>query len=229
MKLILWDIDGTLLLAYGAGRRAMERTGRDLVGERFDLSATDFAGRLDPHIVADAATQSGYAVDEDLQARFRARYVDELHRELHDAETRCELLPGVAELLEELFALEHLVHGLVTGNYGAAAHHKLRRVGLDPERFPVTGFGDEAPTRPDLVELALRRFAERHQRTPDETFVIGDTPHDVSCARAHGCVPVGVATGRFSAEALRDHGAELVFDDLRQVRPLLDRLGASRG
>jgi phosphoglycolate phosphatase len=228
VKLILWDIDGTLLLAYGAGKRAMERTGRAVVGERFDMSATEFAGRLDPLIVADAVTQSGYEVDEALQTRFRDRYIDELHKELHDAETRCELLPGVAPLLEQLFADKQLVHGLVTGNYGAAAHHKLRRVGLEPERFAVTGFGGEAPTRPDLVELALRRFAEHHDETPEETFVIGDTPHDVDCALAHGCVPVGVATGRFSVDELRGHGAELVFHDLREVQPLIDRLAAPR-
>ena len=202
----------------------MERTGQRIFGERFDMSQTEFAGQLDPNIVASTACRCGYQVSDELQHAFRLQYVDELEKELCEPDTSCELLPGVIELLEPLFEQAHLVHGLVTGNYSTAAHHKLRRVGLDPDRFVINGFAGEAPTRPALVALALQRFSVRYGVLPGDTLVIGDTPHDIDCAQAHGCMAVAVATGRFSADALTACGADLVLENLKQAQQLLDLL-----
>lgn len=227
VKLILFDIDGTLMLGHGAGTRAMTRAGKAICGDAFDLNGIMIGGGLDPVLFAQAAARMGIAAPVQLQAAFRDRYLAELQLELATAARKAHLLPGVLELLAQLEARRDVTLGLVTGNFRAAVPIKFKAVGLAQERFSIGAFGDCGPTRPDLVRVALERARERagFAFEPNRTFVIGDTPRDVECALHHGCVCLGVATGAHSAEELARAGAQHVAADLRDANVLLSLLG----
>jgi phosphoglycolate phosphatase len=227
MKLVLFDIDGTLMLGYGAGTRAMIRAGRALCGDEFSLEGIMIGGGLDPVMFGMAAGRLGLTELTELHLTFRDRYLRELAQELAIAERKAQLLPGVAELLLQLEARDDVLLGLVTGNYRAAVPIKFASVGLALERFPIGAFGDCGPTRPDLVRVALERAALHYgaRIDPAHTFVVGDTPRDVDCALHNGCVCLAVATGSHSADELTRAGAHHVVPDLRDASVLLSLLG----
>ena len=139
-------------------------------------------------------------------------------------------MPGIRDtvgaLLDRSRSQGDVVQGIVTGNYALAAPLKLRACGLDPAWFEIGAFGDEGRSRPDLVALALRRCADRFAWAPDpkSVIVIGDTPFDVDCAHAHGCVAFAVATGVHGIEDLRAAGADVVVRDLSDPTPLYQLL-----
>jgi phosphoglycolate phosphatase len=135
-------------------------------------------------------------------------------------------MPGIKALLEDLRKRQHITLGLLTGNYGPAAKLKLKAVDIQHDWFTITAFGDEGITRPDLVELAIKRYQELKNETlhPREVVVIGDTPKDIACAQAHGCVAFAVATGRWSVEQLQAARADIVVDNLGDATKLLELL-----
>jgi phosphoglycolate phosphatase len=216
-KLVLFDIDGTILWTDGAGRRAVfqaleEYFGKSGPGEhRFD-------GKTDPQIVRELMRHAGVS-DDDIDARLDEvldRYVVLLHAELRGVDHRDHVYPGVRELLDELEARDDVVLGLLTGNVHPGAHAKLAAVGIDPERFRVGAFGSDHHERPELPEIARRR-AERilgHPVSGSDVVVIGDTPADVACGTSIGARAIGVATGSYSVEELRACAAAAVFSDL---------------
>lgn len=224
MKLILFDVDGTLMIGQGAGTRAMLRAGRALHGESFNLEGIMIGGGLDPVIFAGAMAQLGITPGDDHHSAFRDRYLQELALEF--AAKKPILLPGVLELLSALEARSDVLIGLVTGNYRAAIPIKFGAVGLALERFRITAFGDCGPTRPDLVRIARERAHEHLGRAvePLHTIIVGDTPRDVACALHHGCVCLGVGTGAHTLEELRSAGAQHVAADLRDANVLLSIL-----
>lgn len=226
MKLLLFDIDGTLIRGYGAGSRAMLRAGRELFGEAFSLDGVMIGGGLDPLIYAQAVARLGIDDPAAQHDSFRERYLQEMRHEFAHAAQRPHVLPGVHELLAQLVQRDDVLLGLVTGNYRAAVPIKFAAVGLSPETFVVGAFGDCGPTRPDLVRVALERAQVHAGRRfePAQTFVIGDTPRDVDCALHHGCVCLGVATGGHTAEELRRAGAHHVAADLSDASVLLSLL-----
>lgn len=223
-KLLLFDVDGTLLRSYGGALRAMTRAARRLFGSAFDLEPVDRSGRLDSQILRMALELNRVqATPEELDG-FRKLYLEELRAEVK----WMRLLPGVRELLEQLHATEGIVLGLATGNYAEAARMKLQVVGIDPHWFAVGGFGDLAATRSQLVRLAVEEAASLVGRPirGGDVIVIGDTPRDVESARANGCACVAVATGNYTAEVLQAAGADAVLADLTDPAPLwamLDR------
>ncbi len=229
-SLLLFDIDGTLLDTRGAGRRAMERVASRLFGDDFSFDHVSFGGNLDPLIFREAAEAHGLGDVDAAHAAFAEAYVGELGAELREGNGDVEALPGVHAALQALDGHAErgaVTLGCLTGNYTAAAPLKLRHVGIDPGRFTVTAFGDEAPTRPGLVEVALTKWtAHREARgvseavNPRDVVVIGDTPRDVDCAKRHGCVSYAVCTGASEAAALRDAGADVVVDNLTDLSPL---------
>ncbi len=227
----LFDIDGTLLRAGGAGRRAVELALGEVLDELDDevsLQSVEFAGRTDPWIVRAALMQYGVAADDDLIHEVLRRYVAHLPRELERADT-FEVLPGVLALLSELSDRQDLVLGLGTGNTEPAAYAKLARGGLD-SFFAFGGFGSDHAERPEVLRTALHRGLERTgvQMENARVVVIGDTPHDVAAARAIGAHCVAVSTGGYEPSALEAAGASVVVSDLRAsaVRSAFDR-GAS--
>lgn len=217
-KLLLFDIDGTLLLSNGGGVRAMSQAACRVFCPDFSLAMIDFNGRLDPEIVAEAlAANRAEATNEQLEA-FRQHYFDLLRTELHAAKT----LPGIPELLDALRRTGSVVLGLVTGNYTESARLKLEAVGIDPDWFVVHGCGELAETRPALVRWAIDAASALLGQAvaPADTIVLGDTPRDVLCAKANDCLCVAVATGHYSVEVLRTTAADLVLPDFRDPAPL---------
>jgi len=224
----LFDIDGTLLRAGGAGRRSVELA-LDEVLDGLDggvsLHAVEFAGRTDPWIVRTALTQFGVAADDALIDEILRRYVTHLPRELETARA-FEVLPGVLSLLTELSTRDDVVLGLGTGNTEPAAYAKLARGGLD-SFFAFGGFGSDHTDRAELLRAGLKRGLERAGARPAEArvVVVGDTPHDVAAARAIGAHCVAVSTGGYDGTALEAAGANLVVSDLGSpvVRSAFDR------
>ncbi|MHC5027319.1 MAG: HAD family hydrolase [Planctomycetota bacterium] len=214
--LVLFDIDGTICRTDGAGLKAMSDALRELHGKTFDIGTVSFAGRLDPLIWADIMTLNGCEPGDGDHDRFRERYSQHLETRLKaDVTTR---MPGVAELVEAL-AGTAVTLGLLTGNYAETGRLKIRASGLDPDRFVVNAWGDDADARTELPPVAMARFTEATGRAirGEEVVIIGDTPHDVACATANGCRCIAVATGASSVDELSGLGATLVTEDLRET------------
>ncbi len=217
-RLLLFDIDGTLVHAGGAGRRALTRAITAHCGEPngawADLRLDGMTDRL---IVREAVTAMGIGFCEELCDRVLETYVEHLAREIEAPTYR--VLPGVAALLERLASAGALL-GLCTGNVAAGARIKLRRGGLDRwfdwSPAGVNGFAADGEARERIVGAVLERAARRLGRplAPDEVLVVGDTPRDVEAARSGGVPVLGVATGRYSAPELAACGADHVLETL---------------
>lgn len=228
MRLVLFDLDGTLLWTDGAGRRAIGRALEQTIGATGPIETFRFDGRTDPEIVTRLAEAAGGSGARAPVAAILDRYVELLEEELARPGRRLRVMPGVSALLQELEARADCVLGLLTGNVLEGARLKLRAVGLAPERFRVGAFGSDSADRGALPRIAQRRSLELlglEVGGPD-VVIVGDTPSDVECARGIGARVVAVATGAYSTEALRAAGADAVFDDLSDtvavVRALLD-------
>jgi phosphoglycolate phosphatase len=216
VKLVLFDVDGTLLTANGAGRRALDRALRDVYGTAGPIDAYDFRGGTDPQIIRDLLRQAGLGdqvIAADEMAVYR-RYEALLETEIGDGRG-VTLYPGIRDLVETLAARDDVVVGLLTGNIEAGARIKLRPTGLWPHfRLGAYGSDDADRTRLPLVAAnRAERLVGRAFRGPD-TVIIGDTPRDIGCARAFGATAIAVATGWHSIEDLTVHRPDHVFVDL---------------
>ena len=221
-RLVLFDIDGTLIHTARAGVRSMNAAFRELHGHDNPLANVNFAGRTDRAIVADAFANMGLPFTEEAHAVIRDAYLTRLAAELSRPVEGATLLPGVDAALASFEREGRAGIGLLTGNYQRGAEIKLRYFGLWP-RFSFGAFGDRHTNRRDLVPVAIES-AERQfrARVPvSRVIVIGDTPFDVDCAKAHGAVSVAVATGPFSREALAEHHPDVLLDTLEDVEALL--------
>ena len=224
-RVILFDVDGTLVHAAGAGRRSLERV---LSGEfgrvEHALSGLRLDGMTDRLIVREVLVALGRTFEDSLCDRILESYVVALREEIQGPGFR--VLPGVVEVLTALAAAGATL-GLCTGNVAEGARLKLARGGID--RFfewgpdAIAGFAHDGEARELLVRAALDRGASRlgWALDPGDALVVGDTPRDVSAARAHGVPVVGVATGRYGAEELRRAGAHGVLATLDGAAPAL--------
>lgn len=229
--LIFFDIDATLIHTSRSGMHAMHDAGRELFGEGFRIEGINFAGRLDPLILHDMLSQNGQAVSDASIGRMVDRYRAHLARRLAQPGVG-RALPGVMELLAALREKKGVTLALLTGNFADTGQMKLRACGIDPEWFSIRVWGDESPHSPParqhLPPVGLKRFEERHGRrlSPDRAVIIGDTPHDIACARAHGLRSIGVATGTYSVAQLQEAQADWAVPNLSDTRGILDWLGA---
>jgi phosphoglycolate phosphatase len=228
--LYLFDIDGTLVDAGGAGRRAFERAVADRCGGAGipALHGLRLDGMTDRLIARKALEVLGLPFDDAFCDGILARYVEHLHAEI--AGPGYAVLPGVVAVLDALRARGGLV-GLCTGNVVEGARLKLRRGGLD--RYfdwgasAVFGFAADGEEREKLVLAALRRAGARLGApvTPADALVVGDTPRDVAAAHHAGCRVLGVATGRYAEAELRACGADHVAPSLEHPEALRVLLG----
>lgn len=224
--LLLFDIDGTLMLSGGAGMRSMHLVAERMFGAEFSWEDVDPQGNIDPAIFAEAADRNGVDAGQHHDA-FREGYVAQLQHELHTHRDQVQVLPGIHDTLallrDRAATSDDVVLGLLTGNYVQAVPLKLASIDVDPSWFQITALGDEATTRPGLLLLAMERYeaAYGEPADPRRVWIIGDTPRDVACAHAHGCRCLAVATGFSSAEELRSAGADVLVDDLADPAPLL--------
>jgi phosphoglycolate phosphatase len=222
-KLVLFDIDGTILWSDGAGRRAMTEALTTVFG---GAGPTDYRydGKTDPQIVRDLMRASGHT-DETIDQRIdplMQRYLGGLERELAGG-TRAHVFDGVRELLDLLEARSDIILGLLTGNLREGAAIKLRAAGIDIDRFKVCAFGSDHHARAELSALAQRRAREDLglEIPGDHIFVIGDTPADITCGQAIGARAIAVATGRYTPEELARHHPFALFSSLADTEAVM--------
>jgi phosphoglycolate phosphatase len=217
VKLVLFDIDGTILWSNGAGRRAMQRALMAAFGSSGNADYR-YDGKTDMQIVRDLMRMEGHAdtLIDTRMTRLLDDYCSALHEELRSGETHVQRFDGVVELLDALEARADRRIGLLTGNIEIGANAKLRAVGIDPERFTVSAFGSDHELRGELPAIAQRRAREQLglEVGGDAIVIIGDTPADIDCTRAIGARAIAVATGRYSVDQLAEHNPVAVFPDL---------------
>jgi phosphoglycolate phosphatase len=220
--LVLFDVDGTLLISGGATSRCIHRAARRVLGERY-REGTITAGRLDPEIFADLARQCGVEDAASNLEPYKQLYLTELESELQRVIAEVKVLPGVREVLAELSGREDVVLGLLTGNFGRAVELKLSAAGLDAAQFRILAVAEDGRRRADLVGHARRRFEEVFGEpiAPRQVIIVGDTPRDISCAREAGCRVVAVATGRYSLAELEAEGPDAAVRTLEDREALL--------
>lgn len=227
MKLLLFDIDGTLLDTGGAGLRALREAfvggflGPDRAHEFPDL---DLAGSTDGGILRDLFARFGIPHTAASEESFFAAYELRL-RECLSAESgggRGRLMPGARKLLHRLRDETPHTLGLLTGNIARGAWAKVESFGLGGV-FGFGAFGDDHHDRNELGPVALRRAEEHTGRRflGSETVIIGDTPKDIRCARAFGAIAVAVATGSCSRDQLAAHRPDFLLDDLSDAKKFL--------
>jgi phosphoglycolate phosphatase len=211
--LLLWDIDGTLINSGGAGMRALRTALATVFGLQGSLDDIEFAGRTDRWIMRRIFAKFGLPATEENFTRFFDGYVAALPAEL--ANPAAHVLPGVRALLDAAAVRADLTQGLLTGNIRRGAEVKLGYHGLWTY-FAFGAFADDAELRNELGPHAVRRAREHAGRdfSPEYTWVIGDTPHDIECGRSMGARTLAVTTGHFSAEQLAAHQPTAVLQDL---------------
>lgn len=214
-QLLLFDIDGTLLLSGGAGKRALNRAFKESFGADDGFDSIPVAGRTDELIFKDALERSGKTATASSRSEFFSRYYKYLEQEIVHPGRNKGLMPGVRLLLERLSPLSNVVIGLLTGNFAAAAKIKLQYFGIW-DYFVFGAYGDDAPVRDDLVPIAVSRARASDVviASDVEAIVVGDTPLDVRCAIAGGARSVAVCTGSYGEYELREAGADSVLRDL---------------
>ncbi|GAB4116218.1 MAG: HAD family hydrolase [Acidobacteriota bacterium] len=223
MNLVLFDIDGTLILTGGAGKRAFSRAMEEILGIADPLAQVRLDGKTDLLILQEALEKAGRGgtLPVTLEEALYRRYVSLLEAELEADAPNYSVLPGVVELLEELNRDDGVMVGLATGNLELGARTKLGPGNLN-RFFEFGGFGSDSADRTELIRTAIRRGELRNQgRGFREVVVLGDTPQDIRHGRAAGARLVAVATGNYSAEALAACSPDLVVERLEPVEPVL--------
>jgi phosphoglycolate phosphatase-like HAD superfamily hydrolase len=220
-KLILWDIDGTLIVSHNAGVRAMEKALTKRFGVTCDLRKIDWAGRTDSWITGEVFRHVGLPDTPQNAHDYLEAYLELLPGELRNG-PQGRVLPGVFELLEILHHRKDIVQGLLTGNLRRGAEFKLTHYKVW-HYFEFGAFADDSPRRNDLGPHALRRAKEKHavEFLPADTFILGDTPHDIECGKVIGAKTIGVATGRYSVAELSAHTPTAVFKDFADTAAFL--------
>jgi phosphoglycolate phosphatase-like HAD superfamily hydrolase len=223
MPVLLFDIDGTLLRSGRSGKAAMDAALRNAFGVAHINDVVPFSGRTDRAISRDLLAAHNLPVTLENERRLTATYLELLPQAL--AEGAGHICPGVEAILEETRKASGVLLGLLTGNVREGARRKLGHFGLW-DYFPAGGgFGDDHYERDDVARSAMLELAKHHRREHhgDEIWVIGDTPLDVSCAKAIGARSVAVATGWHSLDELAACKPDAVFSDLTEAGDLVSK------
>lgn len=214
-NIVLFDIDGTLLLSGSAGQQAIEKTLK-LEFQIETPARVPIHGQTDRGIAGSFFEQHGLSNNDEVWLQFRDSYLVNLPHAL--AECEGNLLPGVSEILARLDAREDVALGLLTGNTRQGAFHKLEHYGI-AHYFSFGGFGDVHPCRNDVASAAMKSAQEHLGWAPDpqRTWVLGDTPNDIRCGRSIGANVLAVSTGGYPYDELAECEPDLVLEDLSDV------------
>jgi phosphoglycolate phosphatase len=225
-RLLLFDVDATLILTGGAGARAMTQAFEELFGVSAAFAGIPMAGRTDPAIFVDALHRVGRRLEPGALERFRETYCRRLRVEIDKPAPGKVLMPGIRPLLDALSQRTDVFVALLTGNFAEGARIKLEHFDLW-RYFACGAFGDDHAERAALVPIARTRAGGQGagQVCDDRVFVVGDTPLDVACALASGVRAVAVATGSYDMDALAASGAHVVFPDLSDTASVLAAFG----
>lgn len=225
MKLILFDIDGTLLRVTRTGRQLVEDVLSEVIGRPIVTDGIRFSGRTDFPIIRDVMIASGVNESEiaRLLPKVVAAYEERALKLL--VEGKVDLLPGASDLLSSLSERSDAILGLLTGNIESLAYAKLRACGI-VDYFTFGAFGSDRENRYELPPIAVERAYKQtgHRFEGKNVIVVGDTEHDILCGRSIGVFSVAVATGRFDREYLHRHEPDLLLDDLTQPELLIDAI-----
>ena len=217
-KLVLFDIDGTLLKVGSINRRILMDALREVYGTEGSAATHDFSGRMDSSIIFDVLSGSGLKREE-IEGKFEAAkqaYIRRFREETQVSDIT--LLSGVRELLQNLARRSDLLLGLLTGNFEASGRHKLHLPGIN-HYFSFGAFADDGFRRDDLPPIAVERAcrATGKRFAGDDIVIIGDTVHDITCARVINGRSIAVATGNFSMDELRQHNPSDLFENLSRT------------
>lgn len=227
MRLVLFDIDGTLLNSGGMGRVAMQSALKQIFGSPGDPSYR-YDGKTDKQIVRDTMRLEGHS-DEHIDARMQqmiALYLEGLREGASSGKFNVRPLEGVLEILAELEKRDEVILGLLTGNVEPGARIKLKAAGINPDIFRVNAFGSDHEHRPELPGIAQRRAGETLglNIAGDRLVVIGDTPADIECGRSIGAKAIGVASGHYTVEQLEAHKPYAAFPSLKNTQQVLEKI-----
>ncbi len=214
LKVLLFDIDATLLLSGGAGRRALNKTFLELYGLEEAMEGVTPDGKTDPLIIREIFEKKLAGLTFEVEfSRVARRYIDHLRVEV-DRSQGFRLMPGVQDLLEGLSAHQQFALGIATGNLEQGAWIKLRRAGLD-RYFRFGGFGSDSEDRAEVIRAAIGRAKQILARNlmPASVYVIGDTPRDIVYAKQVGVKTIAVATGRSTLDELSRYEPDHLFKD----------------
>jgi phosphoglycolate phosphatase len=230
MKLLLFDIDGTILDSGGAGTRSLALAFEELFSITDAFAGITMAGKTDLQILREGLGKHGFAANERTLGALCRSYREHLRIQIENP--RRHLKPMIEESLSLFSAMDEVYLGLLTGNIEAGARIKLDAFGLN-RYFPFGAFGDDDEDRNRLLPVAVKRFSDFHRREIGygDCVVIGDTPRDVECAKVHGACAVAVATGPYPYMSLAASGADQVLRDMSEVdfASLLTRCAETQG
>jgi phosphoglycolate phosphatase len=227
MRLVLFDIDGTLLSSEGIGRTAMRRALGSIFGSPGN-PAYRYDGKTDRQIVRDVMRLEGHSdeyIDSQMEKLIET-YLEGLRDNAKSGNFNVRPLEGVDELLDALEPRKDVVLGLLTGNVEPGARTKLIAAGINPDRFRINAFGSDHEHRPELPAIAQRRASEKLGLDIERgrMIVIGDTPADIACGRSLGAKAIGVASGHYTVEQLQEHDPYAVFPSLANTEQLLESI-----
>jgi phosphoglycolate phosphatase-like HAD superfamily hydrolase len=216
VKLILFDIDGTLIDSGEAGTRSLNLALEELFSIKDGFRGISMAGKTDIQIMREGLRKHDLNSEDGNIGLFCESYVKHLRVQIENPNRH--LKPGISESLNAMREMDAIYLGLLTGNIEAGARIKLSPFGLN-SYFPLGAFGDDDEDRNRLLPVAVDKFCRHYNRDVDfrDCIVIGDTPRDVECAKVHGAYSIAVATGPYSYESLVMSGADLVLRNISEM------------
>ena len=222
-RVVLFDIDGTLLISRGIGREAKRRAMQECFGRTGDLDNHVFGGKTDWGILADLLAPHGFSKEDIGREMPSYEAVMARHMRQISSDYRADPVPHAMELVQTLRGRADTLVGLVTGNTSKTAMIKLEMAGFDPDWFRVGAFGNESPDRDDLTRLARQRAQDHlgHSLNGADLIVIGDTPADIQAARAIDAIAVAVCTGYVERERLICSDPDFLLADLSTFTDLV--------
>jgi phosphoglycolate phosphatase-like HAD superfamily hydrolase len=224
VRLILFDIDGTIMESGGAGVRSLDYAFRDVLSSDNIFSDISMAGKTDLQIVREGLARIGLPSDNGYVPKIIDSYLKHLRSEIPKSDKH--LKPGIIEALEALKLLSsRYLLGLLTGNFEQGARIKLGSFNLN-DYFPSGAFGSDHEDRNMLLPVAVERFRAicGFDISYTDCIIIGDTPRDVACTKPYRASCIAVATGPYGTDSLVDAGADVVLEDLSDTTNLLNIL-----
>ena len=227
-KLVLFDIDGTLLTMTSTNRRVLADALKEVYGTAGSTDVHNFSGKMDRNIIYEVLQSAGLT-DRDIAEKFdlaKETYITMFRKQAKPSDV--VLLQGVRELLEKLAGRSELVLGLLTGNFEGSGRHKLLLPDIN-HYFPFGAFADDRDHRNELPLVAVEKAYQLTGITFSEEniIIIGDTEHDIACARVVRAKSIAVATGTYSTEELEKHRPHVLYENLSQTDVILTEILAS--